>query len=160
PDPTQGPVILPPEKQFTPSFGPNYGNGGYAGDLTTGKDDGEADKMLSILYNPQKAGPNTPYSFMPSQVDDNLKGRYSNWTFGVDNEELAHQMQTGWERFGNWGMNLIGKTVAYTAQNLGFMVGAPMAALTGDISNLTDNFLTKLGEGMKEGIENDFPIYK
>lgn len=68
--------------------------------------------------------------------------------------------QSGLDRFGNLGMNLLEKTGAYTLQNAGLVLGAPIAALTGDISNMTDNFLVKAGDMIKDQVQEDFPIYK
>lgn len=162
PDPTQGDTIIPSPKPFVPSFGENFGTGGYSGDQTgNNANDQDVAKMLSLSQAPPpKLSQESTFKFMPSQVDPTNTYKYNTWLFGQNNEELAHQLQSPMDRFGNWGVGLVGKTLAYATQGIGFLLGAPAAAITGDVGNMTDNFLVKMGDNLKEGIQQDFPIYK
>lgn len=90
--------------------------------------------------------------------------RYLDTTYGYsalrNNETLLASHQSTWDKIANASMNLLGKTVAYVGQTVGFIGGAPVAALSGDISMMTDNFLTRAADWLKEGAQDNFPIYK
>lgn len=90
--------------------------------------------------------------------------RFTEGQYGFDvnknNETFYADHQGALKMFANSGANLVGKTAAYALQNLGFILGAPATALPGGISNMTDNFLVKAADRLKEGTEEDFPIYK
>lgn len=77
-----------------------------------------------------------------------------------NNENRYHDNQSTLSRLGNTGVNLINKTVSYTLQNFGLVLGAPVAALTGDISKMTDNFLVRASDIIKDYTQDHFPIYK
>lgn len=90
--------------------------------------------------------------------------RFTGNKYGFDitrNNESFYADQQGFLKMGfNAGANLVNKTAAYVLQNTGFILGAPFAALTQNISAMTDNFLVKAGDAIKAGVEKDFPIYK
>lgn len=127
----------------------------------------------SRIPDPLAESLNTPRDFNSSNVkpikqapSDYGKSQYD---FGVpidaikDNNDLAdfrYQRQPSISRFANAGMNLLEKTGAYTLQNAGLVLGAPIAALTRDVSNMTDNFLVQAGDAIKNQVQEDFPIYK
>src|SRR5574337_1473935 len=101
------------------------------------------------------------YNQLPvSEIGSKENQRYSSILPGANNEELYHEQQSGWDRFWNAGANLVGKTLAYTVQTAGFLLGSPFAAITGNISNMTDNFITHMGDDLKDYVSDEFPIYK
>jgi hypothetical protein len=121
---------------------------------------------------------NTANYYQPSEVSD----RYNRFLLGRDNEEINHELQSGWERTWNGGVNLVNKVGAYLVQSAGFLIGAPFAGIGGAINDIstsypfngkgdvinngnavsymTDNFLVKLGEQWKEKVSEVNPIYK
>ena len=96
------------------------------------------------------------YAYDVSELSD----RYKTVLPDVNNEYLHHEGQTSMDRVGNAAVNLVAKTAGYLTQTAGFIVGAPAALATWDISNLTDNFLVKAGTGITKGVEDTNPIYK
>ena len=96
------------------------------------------------------------YAYDVSELSD----RYKTVLPDVNNEYLHHEGQTSMDRIGNAAVNLVAKTAGYLTQTAGFIVGAPAALATWDISNLTDNFLVKAGTGITKGVEDTNPIYK
>lgn len=94
------------------------------------------------------------------------KQLYDNKRYAVYNPETLdieyqkHNAQSGWDRAGNATVNLVAKTGAYLTQSAGFLLGAPVALATWDITNMTDNFLVKAGDAIKEGVQETNPIYK
>lgn len=89
---------------------------------------------------------------------DNTKLGFSPLT---NNESAYAQNQGLFSSIGNSLVNLVGKTAAYAAQNIGLVGGAIAAALPGqDISDMTDNFVTRAGDWLKDKVSEDFPIYK
>ena len=132
---------------------------------------------LTPNHNPdQKIYANTPTYFQPKDVSS----RYDSFLLGKDNESINAELQSGWSRAGSAADNLVEKFGAYVTQNAGFIGGAIGAAtggainlvnegLGGDgkvvnngnaISNMTDNFLTNLGDAWKENVQERSPIYK
>ena len=101
-----------------------------------------------------------PDILMPQSETKRFTGNDYGYDVFRNNESFYANNQPWYKMIGNAGANLIGKTAAYIAQNAGFILGAPVAALTQNISNMTDNFLTRAGDYLKEGSENNFPIYK
>lgn len=122
----------------------------------------------ATFYNSTERGLSQKYPGNPSLPDVLLPQsetkRFTDAPYGFDiarnNESFYANHQGVISSLANSGMNLIGKTAAYAAQNLGFILGAPATALPGGISNMTDNFLTRAGDWLKEGSEENFPIYK
>lgn len=144
---------------------PRYGTVEPGQNINIDKDSYQYNKNLyeSLLDQGQKEYPDTakmqPDILLPqTETDRYIDGKFG-YRLGRDNEKLYHDYQGSMARLFNAGANIVGKTVGYTLQNLGFLVGAPFSAL-GDISNMTDNFLVKAGDYLKEGSENNFPIYK
>ncbi len=78
----------------------------------------------------------------------------------TNNEDIYHQNQGTLSRLGNSGSQLIGKTAAYTVQTAGFLLGAPAALLSNDITKMTDNFLVKASDVIKDFSQDHNPIYK
>ncbi len=145
---------------------PGYGVVEPGQNINIDKNSLEYNKNLyeNLLTQGQKEYPDTakmqPDILLPqAETDRYINGKFG-YRLGRDNEKLYHDYQGSMARIFNAGANIVGKTVGYTLQNLGFLVGAPVAAVTGDISNMTDNFLVRAGDYLKEGSENNFPIYK
>lgn len=98
--------------------------------------------------------------------------RYAQFLPGANNEDIYSEGQGIMSKLANSGANLVAKTVAYTGQALGFLAGAIPAAIGGvyngvtgnkdgdAISLMTDNFLVKASDSLKQGVEDKFPIYK
>ena len=119
---------------------------------------------------------NTANYYQPSEVSD----RYDRFLLGQDNEQINYELQSGWERTLNGGINLVNKVGAYLTQTAGFVIGAPFAAVGGivndvnklnggegkvvnngnAVSYMTDNLLTNFGEAWKEKVSEVNPIYK
>ena len=83
------------------------------------------------------------YAYDVSELSD----RYKTVLPDVNNEYLHHEGQTSMDRVGNAAVNLVAKTAGYLTQTAGFIVGAPAALATWDISNLTDNNIQKETSG-------------
>lgn len=77
-----------------------------------------------------------------------------------DNENLYHENQSTLNRLTNAGSQLIGKTIGYTVQTAGFLLGAPAAVLSNDMTKMTDNFLVKASDVIKDFTQDHNPIYK
>lgn len=107
-------------------------------------------------YNPK------PNDIQQGITNKELKDndRYKIYKQGVNNEDIYASNQSGWDELGNAAVNLVAKTIAYTSQAAGFILGAPAALVTQDMSNMTDNFLVKAGDYLKEGVQKTNPIYK
>jgi len=101
-----------------------------------------------------------PDILLPQSETNRYTGNDFGFKIDRNNESFYEKQQGFWKTLGNVGANLIGKTVAYAAQNAGFILGAPVAAGTMDISNMTDNFLVRAGDWLKDKTAEDFPIYK
>lgn len=90
--------------------------------------------------------------------------RYDNKKLGfnplTNNEHVYSDNQGFFSAAGNSLANLVGKTVSYAGQTLGLVGGAAVALPTWDISNMTDNFITRGADWLKDKTEEDFPIYK
>lgn len=99
-----------------------------------------------------------PDILLPQSETNRYTGNDFGFKLDRDNESFYEKQQGFWKTLGNVGANLIGKTVAYAAQNAGFVLGAPLAPF--DISNMTDNFLVRAGDWLKDKTAEDFPIYK
>lgn len=113
--------------------------------------------LLDSLSRSSKFGGDKMVSF--EELDANKRYGIYNPTI-TDQESYKAENQSGWSRAANAAINFVGKTVAYTLQNTGFILGAPAALLSSDISNMTDNFLVKAGDALKEGVQDSNPIYK
>ena len=98
----------------------------------------------------------TKYTYDASELSD----RYKKVLPDVNNEYVHHEGQSSMDRIGNAAVNLVAKTGGFLTQTAGFIVGAPAALATWNISNLTDNFLVKAGDAINKGIEDTNPIYK
>lgn len=100
-----------------------------------------------------------PATISYKELADN--SRYATYNPAVtDMEDYKAQGQSGLARLGNSLVNLVGKTVAYAGQTAGFILGVPAAIATGDISNMTDNFIVKAADSLKDSVQDNFPIYK
>jgi hypothetical protein len=122
----------------------------------TNKDISGSAYALSPNFTKDDTFGGAPEHFMQRPIQNK---RYNNTLLGENNEELKHNAQSGWDRAGNALTNVAIKIGAFTAQNVGFIGGAP-GALGGDISNMTDNWLVKIGDRLHEDVQNNFPIYK
>lgn len=111
--------------------------------------------LQQSLLNAQGAD-SSKYAYDASE----LNSRYKYVLPGVDNEYLHHEGQTSMDRIGNAAVNLVAKTAGYLTQTAGFIVGAPAALATWNVSNLTDNFLVKAGTAITKEVEDTNPIYK
>lgn len=99
-----------------------------------------------------------PDVLLPQSETNRYTGNDYGFKIDRNNESFYEKQQGFWKTLGNVGANLVGKSVAYAAQNAGFILGAPLAPF--DISNMTDNFLVRAGEWLKDKTASDFPIYK
>lgn len=97
---------------------------------------------------------------LPQSETERYTGNDYGYRMDRDNESFYANQQGLFKSLANSGVNFIGKTVAYAAQNAGFILGAPIAVANGDISNMTDNFLTRGGDWLKDKTSSAFPIYK
>jgi len=79
---------------------------------------------------------------------------------GENNENLYHENQSTLSRLGNAGVNIFNKGAAYALQNFGLVLGAPAYAVTGNISNMTDNFMVRAANVLKDYTQDHNPIYK
>lgn len=77
-----------------------------------------------------------------------------------NNESVYARNQGAFSMMGNALVNFVGKTASYAAQSVGLMGGAIAAVPTHDITNMTDNFVTRAADWLKDKTEQDFPIYK
>lgn len=77
-----------------------------------------------------------------------------------NNEAFYAANQGPMSTIANAAVNVVGKTAAYALQTIGIVGGAPVAALSANISNMTDNFVTRAADWLKDKTEEDFPIYK
>jgi len=146
---------------------------------TTNPPVGEKSPFLDLVPGSdpdKKVYANTPTYYMPRQVSN----RYDQFLLGQDNENINHELQTGWERTKNAVDNTVEKFGAYLTQTAGFIGGALAGATGGSInlvneafggegkvvnnghaiSLMTDNFLANLGEAWKENVQERAPIYK
>ena len=135
--------------------------------------------FLSLTPNvssDDKVYANTPTFYNPK----NIPTKYDRFLLGKDNEAINADIQSGWDRAGNAGANLVEKIGAYTVQTAGFIGGAVGATVGGTlnlanelvggdgklvkdgkaVSMMTDNFLTNLGDLWKEHVQETNPIYK
>lgn len=118
----------------------------------------------NLLDKTQKQYPGT-YDKLPDiDLPQSETKRYTSAPYGFDlnrnNESFYADRQGIPSMLANSLWNGVVKTGAYVAQNAGFVLGAPVAAVTQDITNMTDNFLTRLGDGMKNWVQTTNPIYK
>lgn len=102
--------------------------------------------------------PKLPDILLPQSETSRFSGNDYGFDINRNNESFYADHQNAFKMLGNAGANLVGKTAAYVLQNAGFILGAPAAPF--DISNMTDNFLTRAGDYLKQGTEEHFPIYK
>ena len=108
----------------------------------------------------RKSNPTEPGQFI---TDKELQANQRYKTFNPlipDYENFAAYGQSGGKRIGNALDNLVEKTGAYIVQNAGFIGGAPFALGGWNISNMTDNFLTQIGDAWKAAVQERSPIYK
>lgn len=96
---------------------------------------------------------------VPTAEVDTKGGKPVSFT-ALDNNQLDYLGQSGLARLGDASVNLVAKTAAYLGQSAGFIGGAPAAAVSGDISNMTDNWLVKASDALKNSVSDNFPIYK
>jgi len=148
---------------------------------SSGLDGGEPTPKSSFLSLTPNEGDgkiyaNTPNYYQPKDVPN----RYKRFVFGIDNESVQADIQSGWDRVGNAAANFGEKIGAYLVQTAGFIGGAIPAAIGGivnysdkalggkgevvnkgnAVSLMTDNLLTNLGESIKENVQETNPIYK
>ena len=168
PDPYTGPAqrpAIPSYFQPGPSGGDDSGPASYS-DIIKG-------------IETSTITPGTPNT----QVSDSIlmaNKRYETYRPNVDYEDIYSQAQSGWDRIANAGIQFTNKVGAYLTQTAGFIAGAPAALVGGAInltdealggkgelinngnavSNMTDNFLTELGDVWKEKVAEYNPIYK
>ena len=112
--------------------------------------------LQQALMTANSTKDSSKYSYDVSE----LSSRYKTVLPDLNNEYLHHEGQTSMDRIGNAAVNLVAKTAGYLTQTAGFIVGAPAALATWNVSNLTDNFLVKAGTAITKDIEDTNPIYK
>lgn len=139
------------------------------------------DPYALISSRLKTANPTQPNEF--NTIDANQvpnDGRYSKFYSGMDNENLYHNMQSGWDRIGNSAVNFVSKFGSYLTQTAGFLGGAIPAAIGGiandtnklfggdgrvvndgnAVSDMTDNWLVNFADAWKDKTQEEFPIYK
>jgi hypothetical protein len=121
---------------------------------------GDGKPKLTALQQALLAANATPDSTKYTYDASELSDRYKKVLPDVNNEYVHHEGQSSMDRIGNAAVNLVAKTGGFLTQTAGFIVGAPAALATWNISNLTDNFLVKAGDAINKGIEDTNPIYK
>lgn len=172
-DPTKGDFITYPVNLPKPTI--DFGGTSGPSDNSS---DGAFNRMMFLAspINKPKVSASSTFTYNPVEIPT----RYSKYLLGMDNENIQHELQSGWDRIGNAAMNFAQKTGAYLLQTAGFIAGAVPAAvggvvnLTDDlfggkgdvvekgnaVSLMTDNFLVNLGDLWKEHVQEAYPIYK
>jgi len=172
PDPYTGPAQRPAIPSYFQAGSPGPGDG--------------ADSTKSLSYDDivnqlsNSAVTSATPDVQVSQPTLLANQRYETYRPGVDFEDIYSQAQSGWDRIANAGIQFTNKVGAYLTQTAGFVAGAPVALVGGAInmtdkflggdgkvvsngnavSNMTDNFLTNLGDVWKEKVAELNPIYK
>lgn len=119
------------------------------------------DRMSQSVTNQYKdSATRLPDINVPQSETNRFTGNDYGFDITRNNEGFYANHQGIFKMGANAVANLVTKTAAYALQNTGLLVGAPIAAVTGNVSNMTDNFLTRAGDYLKEGVESKFPIYK
>lgn len=118
----------------------------------------------NLIGQTQKEYPGTFNQLPKIDLPESETKRFTTAPYGFDinrnNETFYADRQGIPSMLANSLWNGVVKTVGYAAQNTGFILGAPVAAVSGDITNMTDNFLTRLGDSMKDWVQTTNPIYK
>jgi broad specificity phosphatase PhoE len=113
-----------------------------------------------VLKNQYPGNSKLPDILMPQSETSRFTGNDYGFDINRNNETFYADHQGFGKMAANSLVNLVGKTAAYITQNAGFILGAPVAVATQNISNLTDNFLTRTGDWLKDKVSAAFPIYK
>jgi hypothetical protein len=160
------PGLQPVAPPSAPSFNPEKLGSGEADDVSN---------LLNYFAQPPKNAQDYTAS-TTNELHEQGK-RFSDFDPNISNYEAYKAYgQSGWDRVANAGINLVTKVVAYLGQTVGFIGGAIPAAIGGTvnmlspsgktvedgnaISLMTDNFLVRGSEALKNWIQDAAPIYK